>query len=99
MSLLQFILISTYRPLSGSSYLKLPTELRSPKKELISIKNNDQKCFLWCYIRHINPMKILPERVTQTDEKLASDLDYGGVEFFVRKKTFSNIEKKNSVLH
>ena len=42
----QYINVSTYRPLSGSSYIKLPVELESPKKGLISIKNNDQKCFL-----------------------------------------------------
>ena len=42
----QYINISTYRPLSGSSYVKLPTELRSPKKGLINIKINNQKCFL-----------------------------------------------------
>ena len=41
----QYISISTYRPLSGSSCVKLPTELRSPKKGLINIKNNNQKCF------------------------------------------------------
>ena len=36
-----------------------------PKKGLINIKNNDQKCFLWCHVRHINPVKIQPERITQ----------------------------------
>ena len=51
----QYINISTYRPLSGSSYVKLPVELRSPEKGLINIKNKDQKCFLWCHVRHINP--------------------------------------------
>ena len=39
----QYINVSTYRPLSASSYIKLPVELRSPKKGLINIKNNDQK--------------------------------------------------------
>ena len=29
----QYIYISFYRPLSGSSYVKLPVELRSPKKD------------------------------------------------------------------
>ena len=43
---------STYRSLSGSSHLKLPTELRSPKKGLINIKNNGRKCLLWCHVRH-----------------------------------------------
>ena len=28
----QYINISTYRPFSGSSYIKLPVELRNPKK-------------------------------------------------------------------
>ena len=28
----QYVNVSTYRPLSGSSYLKLPAELKSPKK-------------------------------------------------------------------
>ena len=65
----QYINISTYRPLSGSSYVKLPAELRSSKKGLINIKNNDQKCFLWCHVRHINPVKIHPERITQEDKK------------------------------
>ena len=41
----QYINVSTYRSLSGSSYIKLTDELKSPKKELIKIKNNDQKCF------------------------------------------------------
>ena len=29
----QYIKISTYRPLTGSSYVKLQAELRSPKKD------------------------------------------------------------------
>ena len=42
----QYINISTYRPLSGSSYINLPIELRNPRKGLLNIKNKDQKCFL-----------------------------------------------------
>ena len=52
----QYINISTLRPLMGSSYLKLPAELRISKNGLIIMKNNDKKCFLWCHIRHINPV-------------------------------------------
>ena len=51
----QQIEISTYRPLSGIFYMNLPVELESPRKGLINIKNKDQKCFLWCHVRHINP--------------------------------------------
>ena len=90
----QYINNSTYRPLSGSSYVKLPAELRSPKKGLIDIKNNDQKCFLWCHVRHINPVKIHQERITQEDKELADDLNCDRVEFLVREKDFGKIETK-----
>ena len=50
----QFLNVSSYLPLSGSTYIKLPAELQHPMKELINIKNNDNKCFLWCMVRHLN---------------------------------------------
>ena len=59
----QYINISTYRPLSGSSYMELPVELGSPRKGLINIKNKNKKCFLWCYFRHINLSREHPERI------------------------------------
>ena len=59
----QYINISTYRPLVGSSYIDLPIELKHPRKGLINIKNNDQKCFLWCRVRHVNPAKDHPGRI------------------------------------
>ena len=93
----QYINISTYRPLSGSSYMDLPVELRSPRKGLINIKNKDQKCFLWCHVRHINPSKEHPERIKKTDKKIAEKLDYDGIEFPVQEKDFSKIEKKNNI--
>ena len=37
----QYINISTYKRLSGSSYMDLCVELRSPRKGLINIKNKD----------------------------------------------------------
>ena len=77
--------------------MKLPAELRSPKNELINIKNEDQKCFLWCHVRHINPVKIHPERITQEDKKLVNNLNYDGVWFPVREKYFSKIGKKNNI--
>ena len=93
----QYINISTFRPLSGSSYVKLPAELRNLKKGLINIKNNNQKCFVWCHVTHINLVKIHPERIKQKDKGLANDLDYDGIEFPVQEKEFSKIETKNSI--
>ena len=59
----QYVNISTYRPLGGSSYLDLPIELKHPKKGLINIKKNDQKCFLWYHVRHTNPINEHPGRI------------------------------------
>ena len=42
----QYINISTYRPLAGSSYMDLPVESRRPRKGLIDIKNKNKKCIL-----------------------------------------------------
>ena len=53
-------------------------ELRSPKEGLINIKNNDQKCFLWCHVRHPNPVKIHPVGITQNDKKLVNDINHDG---------------------
>ena len=93
----QYINISTYRPLSRKSYVQLPVKWKGPKKGLINIRNNNQKCFLWCHVRHINPVKIHPERITQNDKKLTNDFDYDKVGFPLREKDFSKIETKNYI--
>ena len=77
--------------------MKLPAELRSSKKGLINIKNDNQKYFLWCHVRHINPAKVYPQRITPKDKNRANDLDYVRVEFAVREKDFRKIEKKNNI--
>ena len=76
---------------------KVPAQLKSPKKRIINIKNNDQKCFLLCHVRHLNPVKIHPERITQNDKELVNDLDYDEIEFPVWEKDFSKIDTKNNI--
>ena len=44
--LLKKFIVSSYLPLSGSTYIKLPVELNHLMKGLINIKNDDNKCFL-----------------------------------------------------
>ena len=41
----QYINISTYRPLAGSSYINLTVELKSPRKGLINIKKKIKDVF------------------------------------------------------
>ena len=52
----EYVNISIYSPLSGSSYTELLVKLRNSRKSLINIKNNVNKCFLWCHIIHLNPL-------------------------------------------
>ena len=53
--------------------------------------------FLWCHVRHINPVKIHPERITQKDKKLVNDLNYDEIEFSVSEKKFSKLEMKSNI--
>ena len=92
-----YINISSYRPLLGSSYMDLPVELKSLKKGLINIKNKDKKCFLWCHVRHINPLKEHQERILKTDKKIAQEFNHDGIEFPVPEKYFNKIEVKNNI--
>ena len=75
----------------------MPIKLKHPKKGLINIKNNDQKCFLWCHVRHINPLKEYPERMTRIDRKIACSLNYVEIKFPVEEKDFEKIEVQNNI--
>ena len=77
--------------------MNLPAELKSPRKRLISIKSKDKNCFLWCHVRHVNPLKEHPERITKKDKKTAEKLDNDGTDFTVREYDFAKIEKKNNI--
>ena len=89
----QYINISTYRPLPVWSYMDLPVELRSPREGLIIVKKKDQKCFLWCHVRHINPSKEHPERILMTnDKKITEKLDYDRIEFPAQEKDLKNLK-------
>ena len=52
-----YVNISTYNPLSANSYTEFPNKLKNLIKALINIKNNDNKCFLGCHTRYLNPLK------------------------------------------
>ena len=89
--------IFVYSLLSGSTYIALPNKLKKTMKGLINIKNNDNKCFLWCHIRHSNSLKIHPEKIIKADKNMANDLDYESIGFLVSGKDFGKIEKRNKI--
>ena len=64
-------------------------------KGLINLKNKDDECFKWCHIRFINPTNSHPERINKQDKKIASTLDYRGIEFPL--KAYEIVEERFNI--
>ena len=92
-----YIHVTKYKPLHGSSYIELPTELKNPKKGLINMKNEDDECFRWCHIRHLNPQTEHSERIKKEDKEMINELNYEGVDFPTSQKHYNKVEKQNNI--
>ena len=92
-----YLNVTLYKPLNGSSYIELPTELRNSKKGLINMKNKDEECFRWCHIRHLNPQTKYPERIKKENKKMINELNYDGINFPLSQKHYNKVEKQNSI--
>ena len=90
-----YINIVNYSPLKGSSYIKLPQELKN--RGLINLQNEDNESFRWCHIRHLNPQEKDPRRIKKTDKTFISQLDYSSIKFPVTTKQYKKIEMQNSI--
>ena len=69
-----YLNIVQYQPMKGSSYIKLPQELRHHKKGLINMKNEDNECFRWCHIRRLNPQDKDPQKIKKSDKEYINKL-------------------------
>ena len=92
-----YLNVVKYEPMKGSSYIKLPTELRNSAMGLINMKNEDNECFRWCHIRHLNPQDKYPQRIKKSDKAFIENLNYSGIEFPVTTKQYNKIEKQNEI--
>ena len=54
------------------THIELPEKLQ--KRSLINIKSKDDYCFIWSYIRHINPQQKYPNRIKIDDKKLFAEI-------------------------
>ena len=79
------------------SYIELPKSLQ--RQGLINIKNTDNYCFIWSYIRYINPLNKNPNRLTKNDKELFNNI-YEKLKFFEfpLKITKNNIKKIENIL-
>ena len=64
---------------------------------MINIKNNDNKCYLWCHIRHLNLVEKNPQKITRKDKEMVNKLDYEGIKFPISKKDYCTIERQNNI--
>ena len=63
--------VTKWQPLYGSSYMPLDPYLAN-KKAIINMKNEDDKCFMWCVLRALYPKDKNAERI---DKDLKSKQD------------------------
>ena len=76
--------------------LKFPDKLRILKNGLINMKNNDNRCFFWCDVRHSNLLKINPERIIKKKqiEKLLMILIMKILNFLSLEKILVELKRK-----
>ena len=84
----------SYRPLRGYTWIPLTKEL-ADKKAIINMKNKDNKCFLWCVRRALNPKDDHAERVDKELMEKENTLNMEGIEYPVSLKDINKFEKQN----
>ena len=84
----------SYNPLRGETWVPLPKELAN-KKAIINPKNEDNKCFLWCVLRALNPKDNHPEKIDKELKKKENTLNMDEIEYPVRLEDIDKFEKQN----
>ena len=88
----QYINISTYRPLAGSFYIDLPTELKHPRKGLINIRNNDRKRFYGFMLDLLILQKNIQEELKKSTKELLKNLIMMELSFLRKKKILAKLK-------
>ena len=82
-------------PIKASSYIDLPKELKN-KNAIINMKNEDNnKCFLWCVLRALNPKDKNAERIDKDLKSKEHTLNMEGIDYPVSLKDINRFEKQN----
>ena len=81
-------------PIKASSYIDLPKELKN-KNAIINMKNEDNKCFLWCVLRALNPKNKNAERIDKDLKSKEDTLNMEGITYPVDSKGIKRFEKQN----
>ena len=84
-------------PLGGSSYIELPKELKN-KNAITNMKNDDDKCFLWCVLRALNPKPTSPERLDKKLKEKENTLNMEGIVYPVSLLDINKFEEQNETI-
>ena len=86
-----------YKPLREERWIPLPKEL-ADKKAIINMQNKDNKCFLWCVLRAVNPKSNHPERLDKELMGKENTLNMKGVDYPVSLNDINKFEKQNPTI-
>ena len=86
--------IVDYNPLRGETWIALPKALAN-KNAIINPKNKDNKCFMWCVLRALNPRKKDSERIDKKLKEKENTLNMEGIEYPVSLKDIDKFENQN----
>ena len=81
-------------PIKTGSYIDLPKELKN-KNAIVNMKNEDDKCFMWCVLRALNPKDNHPERIDKDLKSKEHTLNMEGIAYPIAIKDINRFEKQN----
>ena len=85
---------TSWDPINAGSYIELPQELKN-KKAIINMKNEDDKCFMWCVLRALNPKDRDNERIDKDLKNKVETLNMEGIQYPVSLRGIDRFEHLN----
>ena len=86
--------VTKWQPIYGSSYIPLDPYLAN-KKAIINMKNEDDKCFMWCVLRALYPKNDHPERIDKDLKSKQDIINMKGICYPVSLKAIDHFEHLN----
>ena len=81
-------------PINAGSYIELPPELKN-RKAIINMKNQDDKCFMWCVLRALNLKNKDNERIDNDLKSKEDTLNMQGIQYPVDFRGIDRFESQN----
>ena len=82
-----------YTPLRASSYIPLPETLNK-SRSILNIKNEDNKCFLYCVLAKLHPHVAVPDQASSYQD-YEKNLNLSGLTFPMTLSHIDKFERQN----